>query len=792
MKTNCISKDWILRSAPNVSSYRHIDLPHDYAISLPRNPNLEGGGSTGFYPGGVAHYIKFFTPDASAKIILDVDGAYQHARIIINRHEIAAHHHGYTPFLVDLTKYVRPGRSNKIDIITAAPPCTSRWYAGAGLYRDVFLWTGGPVRIEPRDVFVTTESITPEEAHITAHITVSSDLDATSSLVLEIQPKDGSQPAVTVSQSISVSAQEKTALSIPITIQDPLAWSPDSPQLYTLKATLTPEGSVAPDTTEIVFGIRTISASATTGLLLNGHPLKLRGGCLHHDHGVLGAVALPKADCRKLSRLKAVGFNAIRTAHYPPSRELLDLCDELGILVMDEAFDMWNIPKNYLDYSLWFNECCEADCASMVLRDRVHPCVISYSIGNEVPESSGHSRVCEITKQLTSLIKSLDPSRLVSISTYFMLNQPAFDPFEPLDYQEDFLKEFCEFDEQGHDQSWDHRTSPFFELVDICGYNYIYTRYEQDGKNHPNRIIWGSETHALNIFHSWHEVQRLSHVIGDFTWTAWDNLGEVGTGRSQWLRDGYLNRINLGEWPWRSCYQGDFNLIGSRRPQSYYRETVWTGQAPLVIFTTHPEHFGEIEGGTGWHWNDVLDSWTFPEQYLDCPVACELYSRADRVDWFLNGTLITSSTPVEYKHKITVPYQPGTLEAVAFSKDTEIGRTALQTVAQAARVMLSLEENTPLKADGRDLAYINVEITDRFGRRIPDSKAALHVSSLGGECLGIFSGDPKNEDVYTTPDCHAFEGRALIIMKASKPEKISVTVSSPNLAGASLSFDAIS
>ena len=321
----------------------------------------------------------------------------------------------------------------------------------------------------------------------------------------------------------------------------------------------------------------------------------------------------------------------------------------------------------------------------------------------------------------------------------------------------------------------------------MCGYNYLYYRYSSDHELFPERVIWGSETQVLKFYDSWKAVLENDHVVGDFTWNAYDNLGEAGTGRLLWERDGTIDTKNLtlGEYPWRSCYQGDLDLCGYRRPQSYFREAVWIGGTEPKVFTTHPEHYGEKFTGTGWHWHDVLDTWTFEDEYVGKPVKCEVYTDADEVEWILNGKVLGRSKPEKAIAYFDIPYEKGELVTVTYKNNEECGRSELHTVGSAQTLSIEPEKEV-IKADNRDLCYLNIVVTDCNGERVPNAGNELECTVTGGELMGIFSGDPCNEDQYGSNKCHAFYGRALAIIRSNSAGEIKVTVSGKKLYSAEI------
>ncbi len=744
MRKICISKGWNL-SAPGYSG--PVDLPNDYSVTLPRNRNVPGGADNGFFPNGTGTYTKeLFLSSPSRHCILDIDGAYMCTTVEFNGHKMVMHPHGYTPMLIDLTEYAGFDKANDLVITTDAVQPSTRWYSGAGIYRDVYLWTGGDIRIEPWDKFVFSPALDTVKA------VYELSADRTADVVIFAEIRDEDTVILSQKQPVHVTANQKTKVEFTFSVSDVKHWDTENPYLYTMHTEIYEKDCVI-DSDDTKFGIRTISVDAENGLLLNGKSIKLRGGCIHHDHGVLGAADFPAACRRKLTRLKDTGFNALRIAHNPPSLTLLEMCDEMGIIVMDEAFDCWRQVKGgELNYHKWFDEWWERDISYMVLRDRNHPCVFSYSIGNEIPESYGTADGDELSEKLALEIKKYDTTRPVTSATWQM----------------------------GDAETWAERTEKYFAPLDMCGYNYIFQRYESDHELYPSRVIWGSETHALKFYDSWNAVLRNAHVIGDFTWTAYDNLGEAGTGRALWARDGRIDGITLADYPWRSCYQGDLDLCGYRRPQSYFREAVWIGGKEPRIFTTHPEHYGEEYTGTAWHWYDVLDTWTFDEKYLGKPVPCEVYTDADEIVWYCNGKELGKSIPEKAIARFDIPYEKGEISVHAYKNGKLCGTSSLHTVGKAATVKVEAE-STSLKADNRDLCYFDITVTDENGDRIPDAAHELQCLVEGGTLMGIFSGDPCNEDAYGSDTCHAFQGRALAIIRTNTPGEIKVTVRSLSL-----------
>lgn len=757
MLKTCISNDWLLKS-PDDDSFKRVDLPNDFSVTMPRDSESPGMAFNGFFMGGTGIYLKDIElRKKPRRYIVDIDGAYMCADISLNGNPIVMHPYGYTPILVDITPKARFGEVNRLRIAVNALQCSTRWYSGAGIYRDVYMWEGGDIRIEPRDVFVSTPNLNT----VNIAYEIRADRKAAVTLCAEISDCEGVPVAQKYIQ-LELEENTKTPSSLVFKIENPKLWSMDEPYLYKLKTTVYEDGTVA-DVDERRFGIRTVTIDTANGLCINGKTVKLRGGCIHHDHGVLGAADFPAACRRKLTRLKNAGFNALRTAHNPPSTNLLEMCDQMGIVVMDEAFDMWRCSKgqpfgSYLYFDSWWRR----DICNMIMRDRSHPCVISYSIGNEIPETNGGFGD-ELSAAIADEVRKYDNTRLLTSAVTTV----------------------------GTPETWAKMTEKYWEPLDLCGYNYMYNRYKSDHELYPDRVMWGSETKVTEFFDSWKATVENSYVIGDFTWTAYDNLGEAGTGRMLWERDGIIDTENLtlGKYPWRSCYQGDLDLCGYRRPQSYFREAIWIGGKEPKVFTVHPEHYGEKFTGTGWHWLDVTDSWTFEDRYVGKPVRCEVYTDADEIEWILNRKSLGRSTPHKAIAFLDIPYEKGELVTVAYKNNEECGRSSLRTVGAASAIKINPEKTT-IAADNRDLCYLNITVTDENGNRVPDASHEIKCSVDKGELLGIFSGNPCNEDQYGSNTCHAFYGRALAIVRTNQKGIIRVKISGEKLKDVQININA--
>lgn len=529
-----------------------------------------------------------------------------------------------------------------------------------------------------------------------------------------------------------------------ITVASPALWSVENPALYKAITEVYADNRLT-DKIETPFGIRTISIDGTTGFQLNGQPLKLKGGCIHHDNGPLGARAYDRAEERRVEILKAAGFNAIRSSHNPPSPAFLEACDRLGMLVIDEAFDMWNEAKNPNDYHLFFKDWWQRDVESMVLRDRNHPSVIMWSVGNEVPER-GRPEGVKTSAMLASFIKNLDPTRPVTAGVNSL--QPDKDPY--------------------------------FATLDVAGYNYAFggdhnTRslHKVDHERVPGRVIMGTESYPLEAFGAWMEVVDNPYVIGDFVWTAWDYIGEASIG---WK--GYYQ--NASFYPWNLAYCGDIDICGWKRPQSFYRDALWKkNQVSLFVKPPTPsfEPNPDRESWSKWHWDDVVANWNWKGSEGK-PLEVNVYSSCDEVELFLNGKSLgrkPTNRSTKYMAVFPVPYAAGTLKTVGYSNKQTVTEAALTTAGTPQKIHLTQDRST-IKANNQDLSYVAVELLDAKGIRNPKAENDIIFEITGpGEIIGVGNAYPVSLESYQRPKRKAWQGRALLIVK-SGTEKGAITV----------------
>lgn len=741
------------------SAWRMVDLPHDWSIedipgsNSPVDSNAIGGIDAGYLVGGTGWYRKTFytNSDIGQKVIhLQFDGVYMNADVWLNGQHLGNHPYGYTSFIYDITGKLLPGQQNTIAVRVGNEGRNSRWYSGSGIYRHVWIRAADPLHIGQRGTFITTPVVKSSAAKVNIRTIVFNEYEKSDEVILvtRILNADGIEVAKTESSQTIAPAKQYEFVQ-DLEVASPSLWSVESPVLYTAENEIYnmvgQQRSEVIDKVENTFGIRAISVSAEKGFLLNSKPLKLKGGCMHHDNGPLGAAAFDRAEERRVELMKASGFNAIRCSHNPPSPAFLAACDRLGMLVIDEAFDMWREQKNPEDYHLYFDEWWQKDIKSMVLRDRNHPSVIFWSIGNEVPES-GKTAGAALARTLADYIRSLDPTRQVTSA----VNSVSPDK------------------------------DPYFATLDISGYNYAISNYVSDHKRLPERVIFGSESFALEAYDYWMAVMDYPWVIGDFVWTGYDYLGEASIG---WL--GYPHEGSF--YPWTHAYCGDIDICGWKRPQSYYRDALWKNNQ-LSVFVKPPKPSFKLnpkkEAWSKWEWQDVVASWNW-KGYEDQILKIEVYSSCNQVELFLNEKSLgkkKTNRETRWKANWDVAYQPGVLRAVGYKDSGEISSCELKTAGEPQKIMLSADRNS-IKADGQDLSYVMVEILDAKGVRNPLAQNLVHFEVEGpGSVLAVGSSDPMGIESFKQPMRKAYQGRCLVIIKSeNKPGEIHLKATSPGL-----------
>ncbi|MCQ2177658.1 MAG: DUF4982 domain-containing protein [Bacteroidales bacterium] len=716
------------------SGWRSLHLPHDWSIEgefSKDNPSTPGGGAL---PGGTGWYRKFFpTPDGvpGKKVYVEFDGVFMNSTVYVNGHEAGTRPYGYSSFSYDITGFLNTDGTDNLIAVRCdnAEQPNSRWYAGCGIYRDVRLVTVNPVHVAYNGVFVRTSEVSDESAKVS----ISTDIEGGAEKVTTeyiIRDLEGRKVA-----SGNVNEFE---------IENPYLWDLEYCIQYTLEVRVSADG-VLSDVYYQNFGIR----KADRGFFLNGKPVKLLGVCLHHDMGCLGTAVHRRALERELGILKEMGCNAIRTSHNPPSPVLLELCDNMGFLVIDEAMDMWRKHKTTFDYARFFDEWHEADVQDFIRRDRNHPCVIMWSIGNEIPEQ--HSSAGEdngddnpnilLARHMAELVKELDDRPVTS----------------------------------GCDQPDTNNNIFRSGALDVYGFNYHTADYDNVREWYPDKPLYGSETasslnsrgvyfqpstllrrepevwwkvcsdphHQCTAYdalcapwadyheHAWVAIRDREYMAGTFVWTGFDYLGEP----------------TPYSWPSRSSYFGIVDLAGFPKDIYYMYQSEWSDKDVLHLFP---------------HWNwapgDSIDLWCW-------------YNNADEVELFLNGRSLGRSHKEGEQLRaqwLSVPWEEGKIEAVAYRDGEEVGRTSRETTGKACSIKLEADRQT-IDADGYDLSYVTVTATDDRGREVPVADNMLEFSVSGnGELVGVDNGNAADTLSLKGSRKALFSGKALAVIRSIK------------------------
>ena len=729
------------------STAQTVNLPHDWDIYAGPNPGKGATGTGGgWYEGGIGEYRKKFRVESlefkDELFKLHFEGVYQKAEVFINGQKAGQHDYGYTPFTVDITPYLYMKEANEVLVrVNNSEQPNCRWYSGSGIYRHVWLETMPKVHIAENGIFVTTDLATDgvQKAKVDVMVTVENEDNVSHTANVTVESQE---------QTVSLAAGERKDVNFSYIIDHPHLWSPDDPYLYTVNVSLNKEQQQT-----ATFGIRKFSYDAHRGFMLNGKPLLLNGACLHHDDGVLGAMAFDAAEIRKVRQMKDAGFNLIRTSHNPTSRAFLDACDSIGMLVIGEAFDGWREAKNPHDYSTLFDTHYRDDIHAMVMRDRNHPCIISWSIGNEVMERKD-IRVIHTAKLLKAAILECDPTRPVT-------------------------EALCSWD-----SDWEIY-DPHFDVLDIGGYNYMIFKHASDHERNPERVMWQTESYPRDAFRSWATVADNPYIIGDIVWTGLDYLGESGIGRNYYEgeRPGE-HYVSGGQPEWHGAYCGDVDITGWRKPISHYRQILWASLPPLgesegaYLAVREPDGYHGKIHTTAWSVWPTWESWTWPG-WEGKNIDVEVYTKEPEVTLYLNDQEVgrkAVNRSTEYKAVFTIPYQPGTLRAEAGGK-----KAILETASAPAKLRLhTWTQGLYLMADGQDLAFITIEVIDKAGRVCPEAAIPCEVTVSGtASLLAAASADLTDTEPYTSPRVTTWKGRALIVLRSGlKAGKAKVSVKS--------------
>ena len=756
------------------SGWRKLDLPHDWSIEGIFDKSY--ASSTGYLPGGIGWYRKSFSIPAdekNRKVFISFDGIYNNSEVWINGKYLGKRPNGYISFQYDLTPYIKPGNTNIIAVkVDHSKYADSRWYTGSGIYRDVKLIFTSPLHIEQWGVSTVIKDISVEKATLDIEVSVINESEKVSDVTITNYLLSAADTVKKITKKISINGASSEIISQNMVIYGPKLWDIDNPNLYSLITVVKSTDMSDSQITHV--GFRYIKLDADKGLFLNGKSIKLKGICMHHDAGTLGSAVPRQVIERRLAILKDAGCNAIRTSHNPFSSDFLELCDEKGFLVIGEAFDEWELPKRkWIEgwnvgipgkegYSSYFKDWAITDLKDMILRDRNHPSIIMWSIGNEIdypndpythpvlnteanPQSWAKydeklpdaNRLGEIAKELVGIVKQLDPARPVTagLASVLMSNE-----------------------------------SGYADALDVTGYNYQEFRYADDHKKYPKRIMYGSEN-GMSL-EAWEAVAGNDYILGQFLWTGFEYMGEAG------------------QFPSRHSTSGIIDLAGNKKPEFYFRQSLWSDKPMVFIGTT--DHISENSTGDLWAHKMVDPVWNWKSGQR---VIVNVFTNCEEAELFLNKRSIGIKKIADFKNRtITweVPFEAGKLSAIARISGKDMAYFELNTTGTPVRIAAK-SDVSQLKGDRQDLANIFVTLCDEAGNTVYSAENEISCEITGPvRILGMEDSNPTNIENYKDNRQKAYHGKLLIYLQSlGKPGKALITLSSPGLQGTTVEINVI-
>ncbi len=771
--------DWKFRRLNTEEEWQSVTVPHDAMIFENRTADADGGTNTGWYEGHDYEYTKTFSvPAEYAEKILtfEFEGVYHNAEVYINGQKAAYRPYGYTNFYVRANAFLKFGEDNEIKVIARnADQPNSRWYSGAGIYRPVTLWVAEKKHVLINGVKIRTLQTDPAVVEVRVSTSHAGEVET------EIYYRGkiaATEKKHTQNDCLAVFALE---------INNADLWSPDNPALYTCKV------KFGEDETEETFGIRTIACTPSEGFTMNGKRIIIRGACIHHDNGILGARCYEEAEERKIRILKKNGYNAVRSAHNPCSKAILKACDKLGVMMMDEYCDMWYIHKTMYDYAGYVQDWYEQDLTDMIDKDYNHPSVIMYSLGNEVAET-GQKRGIEFFRQMRAVCKSLDCERPVTtgVNIFFnLLHALGFGVYDDKKaknnpqkkvgseffnnlagvFGDKFMKTMAKL------HGCDVKTRGCYAAMDVAGYNYGILRYKHDVKKYPERIILGSETFCSDAYAFWEFAKRNPSLIGDFVWAGMDYLGEVGVG--SWEYKEYARSFKHGVG-WVTAGSGRIDLIGNPLGEALYTKVAFELTDKPQIAVVPVSHTGEKHSPSAWKFSNALSSWSW--NGLDGKKAqVEVYSRAPVVELYINGKKAGKKKfKKNCRFDFKVRYRGGEITAVNLDKKgNELSRNSLKTAGDETLLSV-VPEKKEIKLG--EVCFIRLRYADAKGTVKPLERGVLTVTVQGGELLAVGNACPFNVLGYNGTQTDTYYGEAMAVVKATA-EKLTLTATDGKLSG---------
>lgn len=750
-----------------------VNIPDDASLVKGREPKAESGKNGAYFLSGVYEYEKEFDVPAEwleKKVYIEFEGVYPSAEVYLNGKKIGGCSYGYSLFEVELTG-LKAGEKNKIKVVVDdAKHPNSRWYAGAGIYRPVWLLIGGKEHIMPNGVRVTTKSYCPAVVAI--------DVETVGSKEIKVE---------IFSENTLIATSSGCCSEISIT--NPKLWDADNPNLYECRVTLFKNGQAVDEHIE-KFGIRKLEWSEK-GFFVNGKSVLLKGGCIHHDNGIIGVRSYAESEWRRIEKLKSFGYNAIRSAHNPLCRSALEACDALGMYVIDEAWDTWYKNKNPYDCGNGFMQRYAMDLEQMVAKDYNHPSVVMYSVGNEVTEPAKKSGV-KMLKTLVEKVHTLDDSRPVTAGMNITLLLLAKLPFDPIaifaggDKKEDSEeKDSTSRNKEISSEQYNAMTSRAGDgmnrinagflgdlaakccsFLDIAGYNYGVTRYVREGKKNPNRVIVGTETYCQDIAKVWPIVEEKPYIIGDFMWTAWDYLGEVGIGGYSYDKEDFVFEK---PYPWILAEAGAIDILGNDTAEAGLAKVVWNKSMQPYIGVTPANHGGKELAKAVWRGTNARPYWSY--RFCDgASVEVEIYSAADSVELFINNRSMGKKKIETYKAIYPVNYEPGYIKVIAYDEYAQpVGESELFSAEGELTIEIIKEKKywqEEMKTNSEDnIIYFDIRIVGENGQIECNADRKLKAEVSGGELIGFGSAKPKTMENYLDGSYTTYFGRAQAIVK---------------------------
>lgn len=766
-----------------------ITLPHDAMLHEKRSAEAGGKSASGFFPGGQYIYEKEFelgTEEAEGHITFLFEGVYKNAKVFINEKEAGGGHYGYVPFYVAADGFVKEGKNViRVEADNADQP-DSRWYSGAGIYRPVWMYVQKKDHILLNGIRIKTLSVAPPEIEVAVKYQLQKEEGAGANVEVGVQILDDGR--VLAEESFRQESGLEGYIyqrSGRIRLSNVYLWSEHQPKLYTAKVTLSRDGTVIEEREE-KFGIRKVEWSPK-GFFVNGKETLLRGGCIHHDNGILGAAEYEESAMRRIRILKEGGFNAIRSAHNPCSEAILKACDRLGMYIMDETWDMWYRKKSAFDYANDFMEHYKEDIRAMVERDFNHPSVVMYSIGNEVSEPAEEKGV-KLAKEMAGLVHQLDDSRAVCGGYNLTIIKNSAKG-------KNMYKEDGGMDNSGEEKAagmnstmfnmiasivgtgmnkaangkkTDRAVSPVLDSMDIAGYNYASGRYKADGTLHPDRVIVGSETFPQDLAKNWEMVKKYPYLVGDFMWTAWDYIGEAGIGAWSYHEDG---KGFSKPYPWLLADTGAYDILGNPNGEALWAKAVWDESGKPYLAVRPCSHPGEKLIKAVWRGTNGIPSWSFVGSEGNQAVV-EVYTNAPVAELYLDGKQIGRKKTKDARAIFKVEYQPGTLAARALdASGREKGRAELVSAKKETGIRILPEKENYMVGE---IAYLDVVIADKDGVVESARDTELTFSVENAELLGFGSADPRTEDRFDSGRYRTYYGRAQAVVRITNRGEVKI------------------